>query len=49
MCTWGTSRVFCLFPTLLFGGYDECEGGDGGCGWCGGVIWCSDAGVVEVV
>ena len=27
----------------LFGGYDGCESGDLGCGWCGG------AGVVEVV
>ena len=34
--------VFCLFLAWLSGGYDGCESGDRGCGWCGG------AGVVEV-
>ena len=33
---WG-SWVFCLFQTWLFGGYDGCESGDRGCGWCGSV------------
>ena len=31
-----------FFSVCLFGGYDGCESGDRGCGWCGGV------GVVEV-
>ena len=48
-CESGTSRVFCLFTALLFGGYDGCESGDISCGWCGGVRWCSGVGVVEVV
>ena len=34
---------FCLFQAWLFGGYDGCESGDRGCGWCGGV------GLVEMV
>ena len=33
---------FCVFLAWLFVGYDGCESGDRGCGWCGGV------GVVEV-
>ena len=28
-----------FFPPCLFGGYDGCESGDRGCGWCGGVGW----------
>ena len=40
---------FCLFPVWLFRGYDGCERGDRGCGWCDGVGWCGGAGVVEVV
>ena len=40
---------FCLFPAWLFGGYDGCESGDRGCGWCDGVGWFSGVGVVEVV
>ena len=42
-CGCGASRIFCLFPEWLFGGYDGCESGDRGCGWCGGVR------VVEIV
>ena len=37
------SRVFCLFQTWSFGGYDGCKSGDRDCGWCGGV------GVVDLV
>ena len=25
---------FCLFQAWLFGGFDGCESGDRGCGWC---------------
>ena len=28
---------FFLFSTWLFARYGECESGDRGCGWCGGV------------
>ena len=28
---------FCFFQAWLLGGYDGCERGNGGCGWCGGV------------
>ena len=34
---------FCLFQAWLFGEYDGCSSGGGGCGWDGGV------GLVEVV
>ena len=33
----------------MFGGYDGCESGDRGCGWCGGVGCSGGAGVVEVI
>ena len=37
------SCVFCFLQECLFGEYDGCESGDGGCGWC-----CS-VGVVGVI
>ena len=31
------SWVFCFLQACLLGGYDGCESGNGGCGWCGSV------------
>ena len=31
--------VFLSFLTWLFRGYDGCESGDRGCGWCDCVGW----------
>ena len=39
----------CHFPASLFEGYDGCENGDRGCGWCGGVGCSSGVDVVKVV
>ena len=47
-CGCGASVALYLFPGRLFGGYDGCESGNGGCDGCGGVGWCGSVGVVEV-
>ena len=39
---------FIFFPSWLFRGYDGCESGDRGCGWCCGVAWCGGVCVVKV-
>ena len=31
------SWVYCLIQASFFGGYDGCQNGDRGCGWCGSV------------
>ena len=40
---------FVFFRCGCLGGYDGCESGDRGFGWCNGVGWCGGVGVVDLV